>query len=209
MPIAIEVADPATEADHEAVMQKLIAFNDLHASSEYEPYALRLRDDASGEVVGGLFGRKYYGWLFVELLFVPEQGRRQGLGSRMLAEAEAFARSKGCIGVWLDTFSFQAPDFYPRSVGNRRPPRDRPPLRTRWGLFLRRARTRQLKTPKPESAGSPPREERCPRAGGGFPCDHGRPLRVLASEQTHYSTIRRWALGGSLRESACDKSANG
>ena len=114
MPIAIEVADPATEADHEAVMQKLIAFNALHSSSDYEPYALRLRDDASGEVVGGLFGRKYYGWLFVELLFVPELGRRQGLGSRMLAEAEAFARSKGCIGVWLDTFSFQAPDFYPK-----------------------------------------------------------------------------------------------
>ena len=112
MPIAIEVADPATEADHEAVMQKLIAFNAQHAPPDYELYALRLRDESSGEVVGGLFGRKYYGWLFVELLFVPEQGRRQGLGSQMLAKAEAFARSKGCVGVWLDTFSFQAPDFY-------------------------------------------------------------------------------------------------
>jgi GNAT superfamily N-acetyltransferase len=112
MPIAIEIADPATDADHEAVQQRLIAFNARHVPSDYEPFALRLRDEATSEVVGGLFARKYYDWLFVELLFVPEQGRRQGLGTQMLAEAEAFARSKGCVGVWLDTFSFQAPDFY-------------------------------------------------------------------------------------------------
>ena len=33
-----------------------------------------------------------------------------------MATIEGRARRRGCHGVWLDTFSFQAPDFY-RSIG--------------------------------------------------------------------------------------------
>jgi GNAT superfamily N-acetyltransferase len=61
---------------------------------------------------GGLYGWTIYDWLFVELLFVPEQLRGQGLGAELLTRAEAEARSRGCIGAWLDTFDFQARGFY-------------------------------------------------------------------------------------------------
>jgi ribosomal protein S18 acetylase RimI-like enzyme len=29
-----------------------------------------------------------------------------------MAMAEDLARERGCVGVWLDTFDFQAPEFY-------------------------------------------------------------------------------------------------
>jgi GNAT superfamily N-acetyltransferase len=113
MPIKMETANPASDADHDAIFRPLLAFNETRATADYEPFAIRLRDDA-GDIVGGLFARRFYRWLFVELLFVPDAARRMGLGSTMLLQAEQYAREKGCVGVWLDTFSFQAPNFYPK-----------------------------------------------------------------------------------------------
>jgi N-acetylglutamate synthase-like GNAT family acetyltransferase len=63
-------------------------------------------------VLGGLCARFYYDWLFIELLFIPEEFRGQDLGTVLLAMAEAQAHAWGAVGVWLDTFSFQARGFY-------------------------------------------------------------------------------------------------
>ena len=58
-------------------------------------------------------GRCSYDWL-IELLFVPEALRGRRLGMRLIERAEEAAREGGCIGAWLDTFSFQARGFYER-----------------------------------------------------------------------------------------------
>jgi len=34
------------------------------------------------------------------------------MGSQLMRMAEDLAREKECVGIWLDTFSFQAPAFY-------------------------------------------------------------------------------------------------
>ena len=67
---------------------------------------------AAGATQGGLWGFTMFRWLIVELLFVPEEARGMGLGRAIMAEAEALARQRNCIGIWLDTYSFQAPGFY-------------------------------------------------------------------------------------------------
>ena len=43
-----------------------------------------------------------------------EELRRRGIGQGLLAEAERRALALGCHSAWLDTFSFQGPDFYPK-----------------------------------------------------------------------------------------------
>lgn len=68
--------------------------------------------DGSGKVVGGLSGKAQLGWLFVKLLALAPDARGSGLGGRLLEKAEDHAREHGLAGVYLDTYEFQAPDFY-------------------------------------------------------------------------------------------------
>jgi GNAT superfamily N-acetyltransferase len=53
-------------------------------------------------------------WLFVNWLWVADSYRKHGVGSQLMAGAEAAARDHGCRAAYLDTFTFQAPKFYER-----------------------------------------------------------------------------------------------
>jgi GNAT superfamily N-acetyltransferase len=102
------------QATIDAVRAGLEAYNRAYAAdATFQPLALLLRD-AGGELLGGLLGGTYWGWLYIEILWLDERARRQGYGSRMLAAAEREATSRGCHGVHLDTMSFQALPFYER-----------------------------------------------------------------------------------------------
>ena len=106
------IENPGAEF-REAILQPLAAFNAGKTGPAHpESFALVLRHAARGDIIGGLWGVIVYDWLYIELVFVPEDLRGQGLGASLLKEAEAFAVKRGCIGVRLDTFSFQAPAFY-------------------------------------------------------------------------------------------------
>lgn len=80
-------------------------------SNHFRPLCIALKDE-QGKIVGGLWGHTACGWLYTELLVVPEASRGQGLGARLLGIAEAEAVQRGCHGAWLDTHGFQAKGFY-------------------------------------------------------------------------------------------------
>ena len=112
MSLRIERSQTPTDEERQAILLPLRAYNASKAGvSMQEPIALLVRDD-SGEILGGLYARVFYQWMFIELLSVPEQARGQGLGLKLMRMAEDVAREKECVGVWLDTFDFQAPGFY-------------------------------------------------------------------------------------------------
>ncbi len=97
-----------------AVVNGLVAFNRSQTpgfSGSFATIGLMLKD-AAGQTDGGLTARISFSWMFVELLFVPERLRGQGMGRQLMEKAEDVAREHGCIGIWLDTFTFQAPGFY-------------------------------------------------------------------------------------------------
>lgn len=70
--------------------------------------------NAAGVIEGGLIGISYYDWLIVEMLFVPPALRGHGIGAQLMRAAEAVAAERGCRGVWLDTGSPDAHQFYRR-----------------------------------------------------------------------------------------------
>ena len=67
---------------------------------------------AEQEIMGGALGELYWGWFHLDLLWVKEEIRHHGFGGRLLARIEDEACQRGAKGIFLDTFSFQAPAFY-------------------------------------------------------------------------------------------------
>jgi GNAT superfamily N-acetyltransferase len=98
----------------DAIAGPLRAYNTEKTGREGAGPLAVVLNDSNGQAIGGLWGRTAYGWLIVELLFVPEALRGKGVGAELISLAEREAILRGCHSAWLDTFEFQAREFYER-----------------------------------------------------------------------------------------------
>lgn len=112
MALRIELADKPPREDVEAVMRGLSEFNRkrLGGGQDWAGLTVLLRDGS--RVRGGLLGFTHWDWLFVQFLWVEEALRGRDWGTRMMTMAEDEARRRDCVGIHLDTMSFQARGFY-------------------------------------------------------------------------------------------------
>ena len=135
--LRLSFEDDPSPNDRELIDEGLGAYNaPFLQDPTYSYFGLFVRDEA-GAIRAGLIGHCYAGWLFVQLLWVHADLRRRGIGRGLIAEAERHAHQFGCHSAWLDTFSFQGPDYYPR-LGYREFARlDVPPGHSR--IFFRKA----------------------------------------------------------------------
>ena len=63
-------------------------------------------------IIAGINGGMYWGWLHIDILWVNENFRKKGIGSKLLKAAESEAKKRGCHHAHLETMSWQAPEFY-------------------------------------------------------------------------------------------------
>lgn len=122
-----EVGNGGTDMEHDAIkpcgreekefiINNLIAFNreQMRLAPEEDSADLsRVITGADGKPAAGIIAMKYMKeCVCVEILWVDERHRKEGLGSRLLEAVEAEAKKQGCTILHLDTFDFQAKDFY-------------------------------------------------------------------------------------------------
>lgn len=64
------------------------------------------------KLVGGAIGIIRFGWYFLEELWLESKYRGNDLGTKLIDQIEECARENDCLGVRLNTWSFQALGFY-------------------------------------------------------------------------------------------------
>ena len=102
------------EAEVRRVHRGLREFNaSVIGEADFRLIGVFARDDA-GDLIGGLVGATYWKLLHIESLWVVDEHRRHGYATRILEVAESEAVRRGCLGAFLDTFSFQARPLYER-----------------------------------------------------------------------------------------------
>ena len=108
----LQVTEGIGEKDEAKLLDLLKSYNvATFGESDRRKLAVPLYDDG-GQLIGGLTGYTGRGWLYIAMLFVPEHLRGRGLAARMLELAEAEARSRGCIGAYIDTMNPAARKLY-------------------------------------------------------------------------------------------------
>jgi GNAT superfamily N-acetyltransferase len=113
--VRVQLADPPVPAAKAAAGDALYAYNVAHTGiDDRRQIAALAIDSASGAVLGGLWGRTEIGLLFLDMFFLPDNLRGQGIGSQLLEEVESEAFRRGCCRAVVETSSFQAPGFYLR-----------------------------------------------------------------------------------------------
>ena len=112
MNYSLDLTDVADDKIRRQIAAPLIEYNESKGGPDhYRPLIVCLKN-TQGKVEGGVWAYTNFGWLFVQLLVVPESLRGAGFGRRLMAVAEEEAVRRGCRNAWLDTHEFQAPGFY-------------------------------------------------------------------------------------------------
>jgi ribosomal protein S18 acetylase RimI-like enzyme len=101
-----------TEKEIKYIRDSLNQYNNERVGEDGHTPLHIIEYDENGNSIGGILGGTYWGWMYVDILWVHENHRKKGIGSRLLREAEQEAVRRGCHHVHLDTMSWQAPEFY-------------------------------------------------------------------------------------------------
>lgn len=104
-----------TEEEREYIDKKIDAYNGAQVPFTQDQLSIPIDYiiKENNQIIGGI-SAFLYGWkiLYINILWVDEKFRKKGLGWLLLKKVEEKAISSGCTLIHLDTFDFQAKDFY-------------------------------------------------------------------------------------------------
>ncbi len=111
----IKVADIVDQKSYDKIVEMLVEYNlsktEALKNEINKPIEIIAKNDKN-EIIGGLYGRSIWGTLEIKTFAIKSENRNEGIGRKLLYEAEKEAKRRNCRFISLDTFSFQAPAFY-------------------------------------------------------------------------------------------------
>lgn len=111
----MKIVQQWNQEDRDYIRKKVIEHNAGKVPEEVKhpvknvSYLLR---DENENILGGITGTIFWRHLHIDFLWVDQSLRGQGYGEKLLQSIEEIAITNQCRLIQLDTFSFQAPEFY-------------------------------------------------------------------------------------------------
>jgi GNAT superfamily N-acetyltransferase len=106
------IVDHAPVAEDNAVIKEgLIHAYEAQFGERDKEFSIFLKD-STGKIFGGIQAMYDSEAIYIEALWVEKTLRKQGYGTKLLATAEREAIEHGCIFSLVDTWDFQAEEFY-------------------------------------------------------------------------------------------------
>jgi GNAT superfamily N-acetyltransferase len=99
------------EADNAVVREGIIASNEKIVGERDKAFSIFLKNDL-GKVFGGIQAFLGTESVYIDVLWVEEKLQKQGYGTQLLDAVEREAIKQGCIFSLVDTWDFQAEEFY-------------------------------------------------------------------------------------------------
>lgn len=110
------VIEESTKEGCQVVDNGIVEYNSSKVPYTQKPSFIginRVIKGEDGDIIAGINSVLYcWNCLYIDVLWVKVEFRKYGYGSALLNEVEKIAKEKGCKLIHLDTFDFQAKDFY-------------------------------------------------------------------------------------------------
>ncbi len=104
------ILKPCSEKEKEYIHNKLVEHN-VKFITDYEEFSFCYKDEDE-KVVGGIVASRDNECLTIDFLWVDNSHRGKGIGAKLIKHMESIVVDKKCKLIYLNTFGFQAPEFY-------------------------------------------------------------------------------------------------
>lgn len=99
----------SSEEDNKYIHSKLREYNRKYMR-DFDNYNFHIKEN--NKIIAGIVAASTYDTLEIEFLFVDENHRGKNLGTELIKYVENLAKENGLKRILLNSYSFQAPDFY-------------------------------------------------------------------------------------------------
>ena len=101
-----------TDAEQAVVTDGFKVHSEALSAPDFEKTSFKWLARQKNELVGAVTADLLWDWLYIDELWVSAEARGQGLGRKLMQQAEQFAVDESLTGIWLWTQSWQAEGFY-------------------------------------------------------------------------------------------------
>lgn len=108
--IEYSIGNTPDTSDDKVIRNGIVDFNAQIVKEKSSHFSVFAKDDA--QIIGGALIWEHSDALYIDVLWCNEKYRKQGIGTKIITMIDGVAKNKGLPKIFVDTYAFQAQDFY-------------------------------------------------------------------------------------------------